>query len=106
LSAQHTPGQHDRPNYPARWQRVIDQSSSLSPNWERFNVECWNQGSVWIDKRIAIRATKDADLFVDISIEEYTGETRRAKYTSVRLDEEAALRLFSILQAKFTGGAK
>lgn len=35
--------------------------------------------------------------FVDVAIEEYVGTTRRAKYTSVRLEEAAARELYAQL---------
>ena len=49
--------------------------------------------------------SRDGAAFLDLSIEEYTGLSRRAKYTSVRLDEEAARELHAILSAKFANPA-
>lgn len=41
--------------------------------------------------------------FVDIHLEEYVGVSRRAKYTSVRLEEEAARELLRLLKLQFGG---
>jgi hypothetical protein len=46
--------------------------------------------------------SKNGAAFLDVSIEEYTGMTRRAKFTSVRLDEPAARELYALLAAKFS----
>jgi len=54
-----------------------------------------------IESIARIRTTVTEEPFVDISIEEFTGKTRRAKYTSVRLEEEAARRLYELLKLKF-----
>ena len=49
--------------------------------------------------------SRDGWPFVDISITEYVGIKRRAKLTSVRLEEEAARELFAVCRALFGEGA-
>lgn len=45
--------------------------------------------------------SRDDCAFVDVAIEEYTGMSRRAKSTNVRLEEDAAKALYVMLAAKF-----
>lgn len=54
-----------------------------------------------LDSRTTVRSPDDAEFF-DISIEEYTGISRRAKFTSVRFEGDAARLLYEVLKAKFT----
>lgn len=54
----------------------------------------------WDEMKVASRTTIKTNTsgFVDILMEEYTGESRRAKLTSVRLENEAAQVLFQMLR--------
>lgn len=81
---------------------------SLSPQWNVLKVdtrESWDESKTasYTTVRVA-----DTGNFVDIGIEEFTGESRRAKLCNVRLEEPAALALFEQLRERFgktEGGA-
>lgn len=74
--------------------------TGYGPDWAALEVlTCVSYGDELASK--AIVRTKEGATFVDISIEEYTGTTRRAKYTSVRLEEDAARALYEQLRARF-----
>lgn len=83
-----------------RTQRIVSRSV-LGDAWTELDVQTVAHGQM--ESRTMIKATKDAEPFVDIAIEEYTGTTRRAKMTSVRLQEDAARRLYDVLAVKFKG---
>ena len=93
---QHTKG----PYVPYRAQRVSEKHSTSAPDWIKFEIETIERNGNRLDSRATVQTAKGST-WVDLSIEEYTGESRRAKYTSVRLEEEAARRLFEVLAAKF-----
>jgi hypothetical protein len=65
--------------------------------WREITVRTFES---WDDAKIKSRTTLKTNTsgFVDILMEEYTGETRRAKLTSVRLENEAAQVLFQMLR--------
>jgi hypothetical protein len=72
----------------------------LGDGWTEFSVKtCTTQRE--LESIVLVRATKSSAPFVDVSIEEYVGISRRAKLTSVRLQENAARRLYALLAAKF-----
>ena len=83
-----------------RTQRIVARSV-LGDGWTELDVQTVAHGQM--ESRTTIKATKGAEPFVDIAIEEYTGTTRRAKMTSVRLQEEAARKLYAALAIKFGG---
>lgn len=62
-------------------------------NWTELDVETRNQ----YDEVTSQTRFRSREGFVDISLEEYVGISRRAKYTSVRLEEPAALALLDLL---------
>ncbi|CAB3753970.1 hypothetical protein [Paraburkholderia humisilvae] len=75
------------------------------PNWEG-----WTEMTVisrdlhgQINSKTVIRS-KDGTNFLDVAIEEYTGLTRRMKYSTVRLEDEAARALHGMLSARFGNG--
>jgi len=80
---------------PTKREQRISETASSTPGWTQFEVATLDY-SGRTDSRTRIRAHEDHP-FVDIAIEEYTGETRRAKYTSVRLEEAAARKLYEAL---------
>jgi hypothetical protein len=80
-------------------QTVSSRRPLLGSRWTEFEVASVGHDNE-ILSRVGVRSPNDAP-FLDISIEEYTGVSRRAKFTSARLEEEAARRLFELLAAKF-----
>ena len=76
----------------------VESRRVLGDGWTEFEV--LTSSSAGLDSRTNVRTRNDA-LFVDFSIEEFTGISRRAKHTSVRLEEEAARRLYAALSVKF-----
>lgn len=60
--------------------------------------ETWDHGKT--ASKVVVRTKHDA-CFVDIAIEEYTGESRRAKLCTARLDQDAARALYEQLKAMF-----
>lgn len=81
-----------------RTQRIVERNV-LGDGWTELDVQTVAHGQM--ESRTTIKATKDSKPFVDIAIEEYTGTTRRAKLTSVRLQESAARKLYEALAVKF-----
>mgnify|MGYP005609522645 FL=1 len=72
-----------------------------SPQWSVLKVDTRES---WDESKTANYTTvrvSDTGSFVDIGIEEFTGETRRAKLCSVRLEEPAARALFEQLRNRF-----
>lgn len=72
-----------------------------APQWSVLKVdtrESWDESKTasYTTVRVA-----DTGNFVDIGIEEFTGETRRAKLCNVRLEEPAARALFEQLRDRF-----
>ena len=65
--------------------------------WREITIRTFES---WDETKLASRTTIKTSTggFVDIALEEYTGETRRAKLTSVRLGNEAAQVLFQMLR--------
>jgi hypothetical protein len=53
-----------------------------------------------VSSRTVLRSRNDDD-FVDFSIEEYTGMSRRAKLCNVRLEGPAARAVYALLAEKF-----
>lgn len=84
----------------ARTERLARQGCGPSDKWIEFEVETYSHCQ--LETRTLIRATKDADPFIDIAITEYTGTSRRAKLASVRLGEAGARRLYEALKGKFS----
>ena len=84
---------------PPRRSQTVEVKPRDSYGWTEMSVHSKDT----CDELASITRIKSRDgaAFVDLSIEEYTGLSRRAKYTSVRLDEEAARELHAILSAKF-----
>jgi hypothetical protein len=80
-------------------QTVCSRWPLLGSGWTEFEVASVGHDNE-ILSRVGVRSPNDAP-FVDISIEEYTGVSRRAKFSNARLEEEAARRLFDLLAAKF-----
>lgn len=85
-----------------RKQTVVSATSfggSTAPKWTETEVRTFES---WDETKCAsltrVRTAHDAK-FVDLAVEEYTGETRRAKYCSVRLEEEAGRALFEQLKS-------
>lgn len=68
-----------------------------SHGWREITVRTFER---WDETKIASKAVLKTNTsgFVDILLEEYTGESRRAKLTSVRLENEAAQVLFQMLR--------
>lgn len=93
MSAQHTPGRR----------QCIGHEGSTEHGWKEFEVVSYG-GDDYVSSRTRVRSNA-ATPSLDISIEEFTGITRRAKYTSVRLEEAAARRLYETLHEKFGGAA-
>lgn len=58
-------------------------------------MEAWDESL--IASKVSIRSKNDAK-FVDLFLEEYTGESRRAKLTTVRLEEPAGRALYAQLK--------
>ena len=83
--------------------QTTNPKSTLGHGWTEFEVLSINQYNE-LDSKTTIR-TPEVTPFLDISIEEYTGKTRRLRYTSVRLEEEAARKLYEALAAKFASAA-
>jgi hypothetical protein len=81
-----------------RTQHIVERPV-LGGGWTEFSVQTVAHGQM--ENVATIKTTKDAAPFVDIAIEEYTGVSRRAKLTSVRLQEAAARRLYDALAVKF-----
>lgn len=77
----------------------VQTKAVMGGGWTEFEVLTSSTGA-GLDSRAIVR-TKDDSMFVDLAIEEYTGISRRAKYTSVRLEAEAARRLYEALAVKF-----
>lgn len=68
-----------------------------SHGWRQITVRTFER---WDETKIASKVVLKSNTsgFVDIWMEEYTGESRRAKLTSVRLENEAAQVLFQMLR--------
>lgn len=101
MSAQHTPApdQFGRSQY-------LDSSSISMSGWESFGVSTRVRGEV--ESRCELRTptqtlSDGGTPFLDISITEYVGVSRRAKFCSVRLQEQAIRKLYAVLHAKFGG---
>lgn len=88
---------------PPRRSQTVDVKPKDSYGWTEMSVHSKDTS----DELASITRIKSRDgaAFLDLSIEEYTGLSRRAKYTSVRLDEESARELHAILSAKFANPA-
>lgn len=86
-------------------QRVAEMRSAISNDWTEFEVLTSNPHGEGLDSRVLVR-TKNAAPFLDLAIEEYTGRTRRAKYVGVRLEEEAARKMYAVLVEKFGGAGE
>lgn len=88
---------------PPRRSQTVDVKPKDSYGWTEMLVHSKDT----CDELASITRIKSREgaAFVDLSIEEYTGLSRRAKYTSVRLDKEAARELHAILSAKFANPA-
>jgi hypothetical protein len=81
---------------PTPREQDIRDIKQLKPNgWTEFEVRSMDYAGR-TNSLARIRA-HEGSAFLDISIEEYTGETRRAKYTSVRLESAAARKLYEAL---------
>lgn len=74
--------------------------SDTMHGWTEMTVFTRNMYDELTSKTV-IRVKRDCD-FLDLSIEEYTGTTRRAKRTDVRLQKDAALALFKTLSTHFS----
>jgi hypothetical protein len=83
---------------PRRTQKVAV-SSKDSYGWTEITALSTNtSGELSSTARVR---TKEGTSFIDLSIEEYAGMSRRAKFTSVRFDEEAARAMHLMLCEKF-----
>lgn len=87
-----------RPHRPQTHKLAREKSS---PQWNVLKVdtrESWDESKTasYTTVRVA-----DTGSFVDIGIEEFTGESRRAKLCNVRLEEPAARALFEQLRERF-----
>lgn len=80
--------------------QVVEEIHVLGEHWSEFCVTTRTPGDE-VESRTLVRATKDRVAFLDLSIEEYVGISRRAKLTSVRLEEDAMRRLYEVLAVKF-----
>lgn len=85
----------------ANRKQTFETRPGYGPKWSETEVRTFES---WDDSKVAsktlVRTTSDAK-FVDLHLEEYTGETRRAKLCTVRLEEEAGRALFVQLQALY-----
>lgn len=84
-----------------RHSQTVEVTAPFDKTWAQATVLSRNgNGELTSTTRLA---SKNDSKFLDVSIEEYTGITRRAKYTHVRLGEEASRELFLLLKKKFDG---
>jgi hypothetical protein len=79
--------------------QMVDRAGVLpdAHGWREVTVrtyESWDETA--LQSKTVIKTNTSG--FIDIWLEEYTGKTRRAKLTSVRLDNEAAQVLFKMLR--------
>lgn len=99
MSAQPTPA----PDQFGREQRIDSQTISTS-GWKSFTATTRARGEVesQCELRTPSKALTDGGPpFLDISITEYVGISRRAKLCGVRLQEPALRKLYEVLHAKF-----
>jgi hypothetical protein len=73
------------------------------PMWIGWNdlVVKTNDPSGLLDSEAKFSTADKLSAFLDISLEQYVGTSRRAKYTSVRLEEPAARALLQLLSERF-----
>lgn len=77
------------------------------PSWEHWTeleIRTYN-GSAEPASRVRFEGHKEWKT-LDVKLEEYVGISRRAKYTSVRLDEAGARALLQLLQLQFGAPAR
>lgn len=86
---------------PASTQRILTERSAHG--WTETVISTLNRYGQ-TENETAIRS-RAGWRFIDISITEYVGIKRRAKLTSVRLEEEAARALLAALGPLFGEGA-
>lgn len=87
---------------PHRPQSHVLAREKMSPAWNVLKVrtfEAWNPSL--LASVTTVRVTDDAG-FVDVAVEEYTGESRRAKLCNVRLEEPAARALYEQLKELYS----
>jgi hypothetical protein len=73
---------------------------TLGGDWTEIEVRSLDTSGDHLASTTRMRS-KEGVAVLDVSIEEYTGMSRRAKFTSVRLGEAAARELYALLSAKF-----
>jgi hypothetical protein len=73
------------------------------PMWIGWNdlVVKTNDPIGLLDSEAKFSTADKLSAFLDISLEQYVGTSRRAKYTSVRLEEPAARALMQLLSERF-----
>lgn len=88
------------PYVPYMQQQVFERPMGGALNWTRFEVRTIERDSSLLHSVTTVSVAHSMP-FIDLSIESYGGKSRRTKYVSVRLEEEAARRLYAALANKF-----
>jgi hypothetical protein len=90
-------------NYTPQRQRIDGPRLAHGGGWTEFEVATTERCSLLLQDRVVMRTPHDA-AFLDLSIEQYVGTSRRSKFTSARLESEAARVLYNMLAKHFAAG--